>query len=139
MRLGRGNKTTSRIRRKKEEPKPEKKALYARFDAGKAPEFELRGRELIIRMHADLDHHYALQIREKADRLIEQEGIKNIIFDFTGVEFMDSSGIGMIMGRYKKVIFSGGKVGVMGIGKHVDRIFNYSGLYKIVERVTEEQ
>lgn len=105
----------------------------------KAPEFELRGRTLMIRIHADLDHHYALQIREKADRLIEQEGIKNIIFDFTGVEFMDSSGIGMIMGRYKKVIFSGGKVGVMGVGKHVDRIFTYSGLYKIVERITEEQ
>ena len=105
----------------------------------KAPEFELRGNTLMIRIHADLDHHYALQIREKADRLIEQEGIKNIIFDFTGVEFMDSSGIGMIMGRYKKVIFSGGKVGVMGVGKHVDRIFKYSGLYKIVEQVTEEQ
>ena len=105
----------------------------------KAPEFELRGNTLMIRIHADLDHHYALQIREKADRLIEQEGIKNIIFDFTRVEFMDSSGIGMIMGRYKKVIFSGGKVGVMGVGKHVDRIFKYSGLYKIVEQVTEEQ
>ena len=104
----------------------------------KAPEFELRGNTLIIYIHADLDHHYALQIREKADRLIEQEGIKNIIFDFTGVEFMDSSGIGMIMGRYKKVIFIGGKVGVMGVGKCVDRIFKYSGLYKIVEQVAEE-
>ena len=103
----------------------------------KDPEFELRGRTLFIRMHADLDHHYALQIREKADRLIEQEGIKNIIFDFTGVEFMDSSGIGMIMGRYKKVIFIGGKVGVMGVGKHVDRIFTYSGLYKIVEQIAD--
>ena len=103
----------------------------------KAPEFELRGRTLIIHLHADLDHHYALQIREKADRLIEQEGIKNIIFDFTGVEFMDSSGIGMIMGRYKKVIFIGGKVGVMGVGKHVDRIFTYSGLYKIVEQIAD--
>ena len=104
----------------------------------RTPEFERKGRTLIIRMHADLDHHYALQIREKADKLIEQEGIKNIVFDFHGVEFMDSSGIGMIMGRYKKVIFSGGKVGVMGVGKSVDRIFMYSGLYKIVERVTEE-
>ena len=103
-----------------------------------APKFELRGCTLLIRLYADLDHHYALQIREKADRLIEQEGIKNIIFDFTGVEFMDSSGIGMIMGRYKKVIFSGGKVGVMGVGKYVDRIFTYSGLYKIVEQIVEE-
>ena len=50
---------------------------------------------------------------------------------------MDSSGIGMIMGRYKKVIFTGGKVGVMGVGKHVDRIFTYSGLYKIVEQIAD--
>ena len=101
-------------------------------------EFAIKGRNLIIRLRGDLDHHYALQVREKADKLIEQEGIKNILFDFHGVEFMDSSGIGMIMGRYKKVIFSGGKVGVIGVGKSVDRIFMYSGLYKIVERVTEE-
>lgn len=103
-----------------------------------SPEFVVKGRTLTIRLYADLDHHYALQIREKADRLIEQEGIKNIVFDFHGVEFMDSSGIGMIMGRYKKVIFIGGKVGVMGVGKNVDRIFQYSGLYKIVEQVEEE-
>ena len=103
------------------------------------PEFKVKGRTLIICLHADLDHHYALQIREKADRLIEQEGIKHILFDFHGVEFMDSSGIGMIMGRYKKVIFIGGKVGVTGVGKNVDRIFTYSGLYKIVEQVAEEE
>ena len=105
----------------------------------KEPEFEVKGRTLIICLHADLDHHYALQVRERADRLIEQEGIKYILFDFSGVEFMDSSGIGMIMGRYKKVIFTGGKVGVRGVGKNVDRIFSYSGLYKIVEQVTEEE
>ena len=102
------------------------------------PEFEIRGGMLVIRLNADLDHHYALQVRETADRLIEQEGVKYILFDFHGVEFMDSSGIGMIMGRYKKVIFSGGKVGVTGVGKNVDRIFTYSGLYKIVEQTTEE-
>ena len=103
------------------------------------PEFKVKGRTLIICLHADLDHHYALQVREKADRLIEQEGIKHILFDFHGVEFMDSSGIGMIMGRYKKVIFIGGKVGVTGVGKNVDRIFTYSGLYNIVEQVAEEE
>ena len=105
----------------------------------KEAEFEVQGRTLLIRLHADLDHHYAMQIREHADRLIEQEAIKNILFDFHGVEFMDSSGIGMIMGRYKKVIFSGGRVGVIGVGKNVDRIFIYAGLYKIVEQFAEEK
>ena len=47
---------------------------------------------------------------------------------------MDSSGIGVIMGRYKKVIFTGGKVAVTGVSKSVDRIFRLSGLYKIIHK-----
>lgn len=89
---------------------------------------------LIIQMHADLDHHNALWIREQADKMIERQNVKHILFDFTGVEFMDSSGIGVIMGRYKKVIFTGGKAAVCNVGSAVDRIMRMSGLYKIIEK-----
>ena len=47
---------------------------------------------------------------------------------------MDSSGIGLIMGRYKKVMFIGGRAAVTNIGQSVDRIFKISGLYKIIEK-----
>ena len=96
--------------------------------------FEVIGQCLIIRITDDLDHHRVLALRDEADGLIEKERIKNIVFDFDGVTFMDSSGIGMIMGRYKRVIFTGGKVGVAGVGNGVDRIFRLSGLYKIIEK-----
>lgn len=96
--------------------------------------FEVVNQCLIIRISNDLDHHRAMELREKADTLIDREGIRNIVFDFDGVTFMDSSGIGMIMGRYKRVIFTGGKVGVTGISSGVDRIFRISGLYKIIEK-----
>ncbi len=99
-----------------------------------AAEYEVRGNILVIRLKADLDHHTAVTVRETADTLLERSHAKHILFDFTGVEFMDSSGIGVIMGRYRQVIFQGGRVGVMGIGANVDRIFRISGLYKIVER-----
>lgn len=95
---------------------------------------EVVDRCLVIRLTNELDHHNALTIREKSDRMIDKGNIKNIIFDFAGVNFMDSSGIGVIMGRYKRVIFTGGKVAVVGVRSPIDRILNLSGLYKIIEK-----
>lgn len=97
-------------------------------------ELSVQSGALIIRMHTDLDHHNAMWIREQADRMIERQNVKHVIFDFTGVGFMDSSGIGVIMGRYKKVIFTGGRAAVSNVGAAVDRIMRMSGLYKIIEK-----
>ncbi len=99
-----------------------------------ATEYEMIGEVLVIHLKEDLDHHTALTVREMADTLLARNHAKHILFDFTGVEFMDSSGIGVIMGRYRQVIFQGGRVGVMGVGSNVDRIFRISGLYKIIEQ-----
>ena len=96
--------------------------------------YEINQRHLIIRLNEELDHHNAIQIREKADRVIDRNHIKHIGFDFSGAGFMDSAGIGVIMGRYKKVVFVGGKIAVAGVNSTVDRIFRLSGLYKIIEK-----
>ena len=96
--------------------------------------YEISRRCLIIRLNDELDHHNAVQIKEKADRLIEKNHVKHIVFDFSGSGFMDSAGIGVIMGRYKKVIFIGGKIAVASVNSVVDRIFRLSGLYKIIEK-----
>ncbi len=107
-------------------------------DSGKFNEggaiFEIDRRCLIIKLNKELDHHNALLIRERADKLIEKNHIKHIIFDFSGASFMDSAGIGVIMGRYKKVIFIGGKAAVANVNSTIDRIFRLSGLYKIIEK-----
>ena len=95
---------------------------------------EVRGRSLLIQISKELDHHNAVTIREKADQLIDKNSVNQIIFDFTNSEFMDSSGIGVIMGRYKKLIFTGGKVVVTNVNSSIDRIFKLSGLYKIIEK-----
>lgn len=91
---------------------------------------------LVIHMHKELDHHSVKELRDKSDRMIQKQGIRNIIFDFQGVDFMDSSGIGMVMGRYKQVIFDGGKVAAVHVTPEVDRIFKISGLYQIIDKYT---
>lgn len=93
-----------------------------------------RGNCLVIFVTDELDHHIVKELRGYSDRLIEEGKIKHIIFDFTGVGFMDSSGIGLIMGRYKKVMFLGGRAAVCNVGHTVNRIFTMSGLYQIIEK-----
>lgn len=99
-----------------------------------SPSLEVTNGCLVVHLNCELDHHYTTILREKSDRMIDKGNIKNIIFDFTGVHFMDSSGIGFVMGRYKRVIFTGGKVAVSGMDSSIDRIFHLSGLYKIIEK-----
>lgn len=101
----------------------------------KAERFEVNGRTMVIRLKEDLDHHNAVYIREMADNFLEKYPINRIIFDFSGVQFMDSSGIGVIMGRYKQMRYVDGEVCVCGIGKAVDRIFQMTGLYKLVKQL----
>ena len=65
---------------------------------------------MVIEVPKELDHHSAEYIREEADRILSERNIRSIVFDFAKTSFMDSSGIGMIMGRYKSIRFLGGKV-----------------------------
>ena len=105
----------------------------------KSGRFEVNGNTMVIRLREGLDHHNAVYIREMADGYVEKYPIERIIFNFSGVEFMDSSGIGVIMGRYKQMSYVGGAVYVCGIGKNVDRIFQMSGLYKLVKQLNQAE
>ena len=101
---------------------------------GVKADFEVMNQCLIIKLLEELDHHNAIPIREQSDKIISKKFIKDIIFDFSGTDFMDSSGIGVIMGRYKKALFIGGRVAVVGISDSVNRIFTLSGLYRIIKQ-----
>lgn len=114
--------------------KKTKNTTIMQLREGVNADFEIINQCLVIKLLEELDHHNALTIREQSDKLIAGRNIKDIVFDFTGSDFMDSSGIGVIMGRYKKIIFTGGKVGVTGVNQSVDRIFRLSGLYKIIHK-----
>ena len=89
-------------------------------------------RTLLIAPEGDIDHHSAPRIRSEADRMLMTTGIINIAFDFSNVGFMDSSGIGMIMGRFRKTSVLGGRIYIIGARPGVMRIIGISGLGSIV-------
>ena len=97
--------------------------------------YEKKKNALIVRLSGDLDHSAAKGIRAELDALIAQSSIKKLILDLNGLEFMDSSGIGLIIGRYKLMKRRGGSVAVCGTDPRIDRIFKMAGLYQLVERL----
>lgn len=99
--------------------------------------FETIDNILIAELQGELDHHSAKEVREEVDKTIDAFFIKHLIFDFNEVTFMDSSGIGVIIGRYNKIHDMNGKVGVVNCNKYVDKIFSVSGLYSIVEKYND--
>jgi len=88
---------------------------------------------LMVSLKGELDHHTAKQVREHIDKKLEDPTIKNIIMDIKGLNFMDSSGIGVLIGRYKIISNRGGMLGVININSHIDRIFQMSGIYKLIK------
>jgi stage II sporulation protein AA (anti-sigma F factor antagonist) len=97
------------------------------------PSFELQRNYLIIRVRGELDHCMADQIRLKSDTYLEGTRIRHVIFDFQGATFMDSSGIGVIMGRYKQVRRMNGKLYAVNMNDAILRIVKLSGLHKLIE------
>ncbi len=88
---------------------------------------------LMVKLPAEIDHHKACYISEKADDLLLSEEVDAICFDFENTEFMDSSGIGIIMGRYRKLSCFGGKVYLIHAGKQIRKMLEMSGIEKVVE------
>ena len=93
----------------------------------------LEEKNLIIEfLTSELDHHITNEVRDGIDNVLNSRPIKNIIFDFKNIRFMDSSGIGVIIGRYKKIANDGGKVSVINVNARVKKIFDLSGMNKII-------
>lgn len=98
----------------------------------------LEGDRMLIKICDDLDHHITEEMREKIDTMIERGIIKNIAFDLSSTGFMDSAGIGLIMGRYKKVTPLGGSIYITGTNPGIDRIIRISGIHKLIRMETEK-
>lgn len=91
-------------------------------------------RNLIIHVGREVDHLAAENIRKEFEKMCNRRSVKNVIFDMSEVEFMDSSGIGMIMGRYMRVRYIGGSVAVTGVPDNIDKMLRMSGVYKIASK-----
>jgi stage II sporulation protein AA (anti-sigma F factor antagonist) len=88
---------------------------------------------LWIQVPEELDQHVADIIRKKCEIILLDQKIKSIVFDFSKTVFMDSSGVGMVMGRYRQVTPAGGRVYAYQPSGRVLRILKISGLMRIVQ------
>lgn len=95
--------------------------------------YQKEDKYLILKITEELDHHTVEKIRRKADYEIEKYIPRKVVFDFNKVSFMDSAGIGLILGRYKNITILGGKLEVVNVNEQVIKILNMSGLSKIIE------
>ena len=95
--------------------------------------YEVKRTRLIYQMPKELDHHVAQQLCKELDMLVESFGIKELELDFAQTEFMDSSGIGVIIGRSKTMQYRGGKIKASHLSRRVAMVFQSVGLQKIVE------
>ena len=94
---------------------------------------------LTVFLPRELDHHNAEEIRKESDHLIEHNHIRYVIFDFAETNFMDSSGIGVIMGRYKRIYMLGGEVCAVHASERMKKILTMSGVTKIMQIYEEEE
>lgn len=93
---------------------------------------------VIAHLDGEIDHHHVLFLRATLDRVLEDARATVLVFDLTDVEFMDSSGIGLIIGRYKRMKGRGGQTYIGGSNAQVDRILRLSGIDALLPHLDEQ-
>ena len=96
------------------------------------------GDQLRVCLQGEIDHFAALQLRRELDNAIREEKIRKLYLDFTDVSFIDSSGIGMIIGRYKTMMAKGGEMSASGLSEGVNRLYHIAGLHRIIPIVEQQ-
>ena len=87
---------------------------------------------LIVKLEGEIDHNNSAILRHRIDKEINSRPVKNLVLDMENVNMMDSSGIGMILGRYKNIKALNGSVFITRPKKEILKIINISGLHKII-------
>jgi stage II sporulation protein AA (anti-sigma F factor antagonist) len=93
---------------------------------------------LTVRLSGEIDHHSAVGIRSEIDAMIAELRPERLALDLSGIDFMDSSGIGLIMGRYARMKAVGGELVVERPNARIRKIFEMAGLERIV-RIEEKK
>ena len=91
---------------------------------------------LMIRLPEEIDHHSCSVICRRADHMMLDNSVSHIVFDFSDTKFMDSSGIGVIIGRTKKLkYFNDSSVSVCNMSDRVDKLLKCAGIYTIIHKL----
>lgn len=98
---------------------------------GLSVKFYIRKNSMFIRLIGDMDQESVGNLRDKLIQIIKEKNVKNVVFNMKELTFMDSTGIGIIIGRYNQIKLKGGKVVLCSISKTIERIILLSGLPRI--------
>ena len=101
--------------------------------------FNEKDKLLNLEIDEEIDHHKAEILRRNADYEIQRRNPKRVILDFNNVYFMDSAGIGMVIGRYKTASMVGAKLEMKNVRKNIRKIFEMTGVLKIIPIIEEEE
>ena len=96
--------------------------------------FQMTDDILIASAFGELDHHSAGTVRDEIDQTMEAFKCRHLVFDFEKVTFMDSSGIGVVLGRYNKVTKKGGRIFLAGCSEFVEKILYMAGVFTVVDK-----
>ena len=99
----------------------------------------IQGSQMTVALRGEIDHHGARDCIREIVSKIDSYSPRVCILDFEDVTFMDSSGIGVILGRYRQLRDRGGCVGVVNMNRHIARIFHMSGMDRIIRQYNDPQ
>ena len=100
--------------------------------------FEEKNNVLYLEITEEIDHHTTEKIRRVMDNEITRFMPRKIVFDFSNVSFMDSAGIGLLIGRYKLIKLLGGTAEIINANKIISKVLEMSGILKIIPIQNEE-
>jgi len=101
---------------------------------------EIRGRTILARLTGEIDLAITDRLRSTLENMLDSnEEIKNIVLNLSGVTYIDSSGLGVLLGRYKRISRQGGKMFIVGAVPQVKKILEMSGLFNIMQECPSEE
>lgn len=97
-----------------------------------AMENDVVGGILVVRLSGDLDHHAVEMLRDEIEISLEATHYRGLVLSFEGIDFMDSSGLGLVLGRYRTLSARNSRMAICKVNTNLGKIFELSGIYKII-------
>jgi stage II sporulation protein AA (anti-sigma F factor antagonist) len=94
---------------------------------------------LLVRLKGELDHHTSVIFREAVEKELQKELICNLVLNLEHLTFMDSSGLGVILGRYQQIKTRKGKLLICSPGGQLKKIMQIGGLLRIIPVYSNEE
>ena len=96
-----------------------------------------KDKQLTLKITEEIDENTTEKLRRKIDNEITRFLPRKVIFDFSNVSFMDSAGIGMLLGRYKIIKMLGGQLELQNVNRQIEKVFEVSGILRIIPLIKD--